>query len=425
MKNRQFVHSSLFLILLLLAVSLVWIQPVQAQNQNNADLSRTVVIGDSLSAGYLNSSLLGTQQVHGYAYLVVTQARQPMALPLIAAPGIPNVLQLVSVGPPPVIVRAPGISTGRIDPTVQATNLAVPGHTVHDALYTRPNFPIDSLTDLVLGLPGLFGGVSMSQVEWAEAMHPTTIIVWIGSQDALNSLLTGDTSSLTSVEKFREDYTALMDRFSATGATLIVGNIPDASVIPFLVSAEEVAAQVGLPLSIVGPLLGIGSGDFVTLDAFPTIIAILTNQVPGPLPDNLVLTASEISQIHAAVVAYNQIISDEARAKGAPLVDINALFSSVRSRGIVVKGQRLTSDFLGGIVSLDGIHPTYTGHAVVANEFIHVFNARLHAGIPPLAIELVAVDDPLVLPELGRPASALGHVDPAAIAAMRATLLHH
>lgn len=38
---------------------------------------------------------------------------------------------------------------------------------------------------------------------------------------------------------------------------------------------------------------------------------------------------------------------------------------------------RLTTDFLGGFFSLDGIHPTYTGHALLANEFIHVLNAQL------------------------------------------------
>lgn len=74
-----------------------------AQAQTRADLTRLVVIGDSLSAGFLNSSLLDSQQIHGYPNVIATQARTPMTLPLIGAPGIPNVLQLVSVGPPPVV----------------------------------------------------------------------------------------------------------------------------------------------------------------------------------------------------------------------------------------------------------------------------------------------------------------------------------
>src|SRR3989442_1441467 len=73
--------------------------------QKQADLSRLVVVGDSLSAGFQNGSLFDVQQTHGYASLVANQAGTLLPLPLIAAPGIPNVLTLVSVGPPPVIVR--------------------------------------------------------------------------------------------------------------------------------------------------------------------------------------------------------------------------------------------------------------------------------------------------------------------------------
>src|SRR5438128_6206296 len=94
--------------------------------EKKADLSRLVVVGDSLSAGFQNGSLLDVQQPHGYASLVANQAGTTLTLPLIAAPGIPNVLTLVSLGPPPVIVRAPGTSTGRDNPLEQPMNLAVP-----------------------------------------------------------------------------------------------------------------------------------------------------------------------------------------------------------------------------------------------------------------------------------------------------------
>src|ERR1700757_2905286 len=77
------------------------IQAAQAKNAGN--FSTTVFLGDSLTAGYQSSSLLDTQQVHGWAPLVAKQASFPIVQPLIAYPGAPNVLQLVSVGPPPVI----------------------------------------------------------------------------------------------------------------------------------------------------------------------------------------------------------------------------------------------------------------------------------------------------------------------------------
>src|SRR5437868_10247472 len=115
----------------------------RASAQRKADLTRFVVVGDSLSAGFQNHSLLDVQQVNGYASLVAGQAKTALPLPLIGAPGIPNVLTLVSVGPPPVLVPMPGTSSGRDNPTVQPMNLAVPGANVQDALTTRPPFTFD------------------------------------------------------------------------------------------------------------------------------------------------------------------------------------------------------------------------------------------------------------------------------------------
>jgi phospholipase/lecithinase/hemolysin len=392
---------------------------VPAAAQRKADLSRLVVVGDSLSAGYQSGSLLDTQQVHGYASLVAAQAGVPLTLPLIAFPGIPNVFQLVSPGPPPVIIQAPGTSSGRDDFSVQATDLAVPGANVQDALTTRPDFPIDSITDLVLGLPGLLGGVSKSQVEWAEALAPTTVFVWLGNNDALSPATNGDATLLTPLTDFQAAYAEVMSRLSATGATMVVANIPDVASIAFLTSAEKVAASVGIPLSIISPVLGIGPRDFVVPDAFPHIDAILHGLEPGPLAPNLVLDAGEVATIRAAVSGYNAFIAAQASAHGAALVDIHSLVDDLQKTGLVAGGQRLTLDFLGGLYSLDGIHPTNTGYALFANKFIHALNTQFAAGIPPVSLEQVKKSDPLVLAGVGRPASALGHVNAETAASVR------
>ncbi|HXH85001.1 MAG TPA: SGNH/GDSL hydrolase family protein [Candidatus Tectomicrobia bacterium] len=374
-----------------------------------ADLSRLVVVGDSLSAGYQNGSLLGTQQPHGYANLVAAQAGVELPLPLIAAPGIPPVLQLVATTPLPIVVPAPGTSTGRIDPLVQAMNLAVPGATVGAALRDRPDFPIDDLSDIVLGLPGLLSGVSRSQVEWAEALAPTTVIAWIGSMDALGALLVGDASAITPVADFERDYAELVDRLAATGATLVVANIPDVTAIPYLVPAAAVAGAIGLPLDAAAAVLGIGPDDFVTLDAFPAIQDILFGVTPRPLDPRYVLDPGDIQAIRSATAAFNAIIAANADRVGAAVVDVHGLFERLRVEGLVVNGQRLHVGYLGGLFSLDGIHPTNTGYAVLANEFIHALDTAFAATVPPLAVVEVADVDPLVLPDVGRPAG-LGHV---------------
>ena len=392
--------------------------------QTTADLTRLVVVGDSLSAGFQNGSLLDSQQVHGYANLLAQQAETPLPLPLISPPGIPPVLELKSLGPPPIIVPAPGMSPGRDNPMLQVFDLAVPGANVQDALTTRPKLPITNLTDLILGLPGLLQNISRSQVEWAEALHPTTIVVWLGNNDALAAALAGDPTLLTSQTDFATAYKTVMDRLAATGATLVVANIPDVTAIAALVPAEEVAAELGLPLAFIGPILGIGPGDLVLVDAFPLIEAILQGTMSGPLPASLVLTPSEITQLRTAVDGYNATIASQAELKGAALVDIHGLIATVQARGFVVGGQRLTTGFLGGVFSLDGVHPTNTGYAVVANQFVQALNAEFAAGIPPLAVEPIAEADPLVLMGISQPTSALGRISPGTMKALRDIIVH-
>src|SRR5713226_2837326 len=157
----------------LLLIALVALA-LPARAQKPANLTRLVVVGDSLSAGFQNGSLLDSQQVHGYANLVAQQAHTNLPLPLISFPGVPNVLELVSLGPPPKFAPAPGPLGNRENPLVQVFDLAVPGANLHDALFTRPPDPKNELTTLILGLPGLlaFPPISRSQVEWAEALSP-------------------------------------------------------------------------------------------------------------------------------------------------------------------------------------------------------------------------------------------------------------
>lgn len=358
-------------------------------------------------AGFQNGSLRGSQQTHGIAALIAQQAGVPMTLPLIGEPGIPNALQLVDVGPPLVIAPVPGVSVGRTDYFTQPTNLSVPGHRVQDALTLRPSYPPQNLTDLILGFPGLLAGVSRSQIEWVEAMEPTTVIVWLGPNDTLGAALDADASLVTPEPEFASDYSELMSRLSATGAAIVVANIPDVTTIPYLTSAENLAATLRLPLAYIGPVLGLNPGDYITPAAFGPIQEIFAGVASGPLPPNVVLDASEVSIIQTATSRFNAIIAAEARAHGAALVDTFGLLNSWKTAGFVANGRRLTTGFLGGIFSLDGFHPTNTGAAATANLFIRTMNREFSTGIPPVNVNAVAKQDPLVLPSVGHPAAAL------------------
>jgi lysophospholipase L1-like esterase len=383
------------------------VQAEQAKNVGN--FSNTIFLGDSLTAGYQSGSLLDTAQVHGWANLVATQAGFNITLPLIAFPGAPSVLELVSVGPPPVIVTTPGTTTGRDNPATQPTDLAVPGAYVNDVLNTvplaNPAAGQQQINQLVLGFPGLGYGEALSQAGFAIKAQPTTIFLWIGNNDALVADETGMPSSMTSLANFTTQYQALITQLmSLTPAHLVIANIPDVTQVPYLQPAAlvlgEYSAATGVPTAVLSGLLGISPGDLVNPTGLAEIPLILGGAQKGPIDDAGVLSAAEVVTVQAQVVAYNQVIAAQAKAANATLVDINALFAQVVGSGLTINGYTGTASFLGGFFALDGIHPTNTGYAVVANKFIDTMNSSINTKIPDVPLGPVAAADPFWPPNL-------------------------
>jgi lysophospholipase L1-like esterase len=384
--------------------------PIQAaQTKNVGNFSNTVFLGDSLTAGYQSGSLLDTQQVNGWAPLVAKQAGFNIIQPLIAYPGAPNVLKLVSAGPPPVITTATGTTTGRDNFATQVTDLAVPGALLNDVLNTvplvNPAPGQQQLNQLVLGFPGLGYGQAYSQGTFAINAQPTTIFLWIGNNDALVADITGMPSSMTTVANFTTQYQALMTQLTTlTPAHLVIGNIPDVTQVPYLTPAALVLAgtsqQTGIPTSVLSGLLGIVPGDYVNPTGTAQIPLILGGTQKGPITDAGVLSAAEVVTVQAQVTAFNQVIAAQAQAANATLVDINALFKQVTTSGLTINGYTGTASFLGGFFALDGIHPTNTGYAVVANKFIDTMNTAISTKIPDVALGPVAAADPFWPPNL-------------------------
>lgn len=412
MKKSQRLYAELTLLLLLSAATAV------CAAEGKADLSRLVVVGDSISAGVQNFSLLNTQQPHGYAALIAEQAGVRMTLPLVPYPGAPNVLELLSFGPPPVIQPAPGTLPliPRDNPLEQPTNLSVPGISVQQALTLTPNRnanpgdPVAGWANIVLGFPRpfLFPGPALTQIQQATALNPTTVIVWLGNNDALIPMLFGGVP--TPPATFAAAYQEVLLALSQTNASLVVANIPDITGLPYLTPVATLAQEIGLPLSEVTSLLGIGSGDYLR-PAGVTIAEQILNGAPGPIsaytcsaepfstaPVGCVLTAAEISAFQETVNSYNLTIASEATRFGGTLVDIYSLVEDIYRNGYKSDGYCLNASFLGGLFSLDGVHPTNTGYAIIANTFIHRMNTTMATGIPHVSVAKVVEHDPLVFP---------------------------
>lgn len=381
----------------------------QMQAANAGNFTTTYFLGDSLTAGFQSGSLIDNSQPNGWAPLVAKQAGFAIVLPLIASPGAPNQITLVHLAGP-VLGTLPGVTSGRDNFSVQPTDVAVPGALVNDVLNTypllNPTTGQQQLNQLVLGYPGFGYGIADSQAQLAVAAKPTTIFVWIGNNDALVADFAGTPAAMTPIATFTSQYQALIAYLQAnTNAHLVIGNIPDVTAVAYLQPAAGVlaqaSAQTGAPVALLSAALGITTGDLINQSGLNDIPLILGGKKMGPLPDGDFLSVAEQATVKANVAAFNGVIAASATSAGATLVDINALFAQTTANGVTVNGITGNTSFLGGVFSLDGIHPTNTGYAVIANKFIDTMNVAFKTTIPDVNLVPIAAADPLFPPYPG------------------------
>lgn len=99
------------------------------------------------------------------------------------------------------------------------------------------------------------------------------------------------------------------------------------------------------------------------------------NGLTYPLADTWVLLPSEQQEVKDAIDGFNQTIGQLATNSGLGLFDAAALFEEISASGYASDGFVVTADFLsGGLLSLDGLHLTARGQAIVANEMMKVID---------------------------------------------------
>ena len=123
--------------------------------------------------------------------------------------------------------------------------------------------------------------------------------------------------------------------------------------------------------------------DLVVLTAM-NFIGTLVNEDPTkvngvsvPLADKWVLTKDEVGEVAKATKSYNETIKEVATAKNLAILDTEILMTQIAGAGITANGFTMKSTFVtGGTFSLDGVHPSPRGYALIANKFIEAINAK-------------------------------------------------
>ncbi len=116
----------------------------------------------------------------------------------------------------------------------------------------------------------------------ANALGPDLITLWIGSNDILTSATTGvflPGVTATPPDVFDANYAEVLENIAISGRTIVAGNVPDVTAIPFTTTVPPL-----LGVDPLGAVAVLGPGN----DAYPCV-----PEAPNhgcPVPDGTLVT---------------------------------------------------------------------------------------------------------------------------------------
>jgi lysophospholipase L1-like esterase len=334
-----------------------------------------VGMGDSVGEGVQAADANFLTQPGSYLNWVASKLGVPFPLPVIRSS--------------PFVMVGDTTQRARIFPWVSGANLAVSGADVNSILNDRANAStvaeIDSETDLVL-FPR-----QGSQIEIVESLNPRLVICWIGNNNVLSAITHFDklnATQMTSLATFQTRFVELATRLEALDSTIFFINIPDVTSIAYLLDESDLERLVGRDFAL-------PAGEFTTLPAALLLRLGLADETLLLDPD-YVLDASEVDTINTRIAEFNRVIAQIGASTGAHVLDANQQFRDFADNPPIELGVPLTRRFLGGLFSLDGVHPSNIGHALIADRIIEAINALGHhfPRLSPLELAWVSLKEP-------------------------------
>ncbi len=143
------------------------------------------------------------------------------------------------------------------------------------------------------------------------------------------------------------------------------------------------AALINMRQATADDLLILTASSFIGTLADPNNPTSI-NGVAIPLADRWVLTPEEQEIANTAATAYNQVIAGLATQYDLAFVDANALLVELGTNGFTLAdGSVVNAQFgTGGGFSLDGVHPSPRGYAILANAFAEAINTKYGSNLP-------------------------------------------
>jgi len=414
MMKKNYVTKSL--LALVAAGAIASCKPSLQENtpsNGQADFSRYIAVGNSLTAGYADGGLYLEGQQNSFPEILARQFKAvgggEFTSPFFseAQANGSGYLQLSGF-----------TATGTPVTTPVTTNLAyvAPGKFAkYDGTFNNYGVP-----DMKVGLMESNGyasnnpyfarmlGASSENSRYIDvveaamnAQKATFFTLWDGQNDILAFAYTGGSQSLTPVAQFEAIYNRSVNTLiGATKRKGALGTIGDILGLPYfnVVTLKALQGAVAAVAPNATFYVRTGANTVVPADStFKFTLPLSSSGLIGvpdaqrrpyglhpgnPIASNWVLDPAEQAQIRTRTNEFNAKIKEIASRNQLALVDADDLMRQFATPKMVNGAAISTAYITGNIFSLDGIHLTPIGNALTANAFIKAINQQYNANVP-------------------------------------------
>jgi hypothetical protein len=388
--------------------------------KGNANFERYLAVGNSLTAGYADGSLYRSGQLNSYPAMLAEQFslvgggefKQPLLPGNDGYPGAKRVLAYGRGLCDTFSSIIPILYPGAVDSAGSSKNIA------NEGPFNNTGIPGIRCIDYLFPGYGAFNPYSKRfftspatsrPIDEVVKVNPTFFTAWVGANDVLSYATNGGTESgaqISNDQMFYNAYDTIITKLTRTGAKGVVLNLPDITSIPYFTTVPPNALKLtfrqandlntayngsgirfteGYNYFVIQTPEGmrkIRPNEYVLLSVPQDSIKCAGWGSIKPIPGKYILTQNEIDSVKTAILDFNQSITIVANEHNVPIVDMYSYMQTIQG-GIVYDGVNYNASFVtGSAFSLDGVHLTPRGYALVANQIIDIINNAYQSTLP-------------------------------------------
>jgi hypothetical protein len=356
---------------------------------------RYVALGTSNSMGVQSAGIFAAGQRAAWPAQLAAHVGVPFTLPFVQDPGcgpplVPplatDAVLAAAFGDDLVTLVMNTCAPLQDGVTLPANSVAISGAKAHDALYstiaseTEHNARTGTLYSRVL-LPG------QTQVTAMLSQQPTFVSVELAANEVLPAS-TGRISAMTPYDNWVADYDQIIAAVASTHARAVLVGLPNnAANFPSIRRAREFFNEWPslLALGITVSFNCYFSSNYLFVPGYlltllqKTPTTATCADIPGEA--DYVLTASDVSAINKRMSDINAHIQAKATEAGYAYFSLETVYGLPKPR-FSVSDILFSNTPFGPYISLDGVHPSPQGQALLATAAAQAINATYGLAIP-------------------------------------------